>query len=162
MMLLIAAIPWENLAAQSVILTFIAALLAFLLVPRAKTWLWGVLESDKAKLQSLVEDCFQEELETLTNVKAMTESHEDALEFVKASLQSQGEELRQLPRIAASMEQQARSFKEMTITLSKIHAEVTEHGKQFAKWDGFMEGQEGKWLGGDRRKIKRRTEDHDP
>lgn len=155
-------VHWADIAAITGILTFIITVLVFLLQPRCKVWVWAVFEGDKKKLGIIVREILDPELMALKSATSLTDEHTDTLQFLKASLERQGEELRQLPLIAASMDEQVKSFRIMAETLGKIHEEVQEHGRRFERWDGFMEGQQGEWQGGTRRKHKRRASDPDP
>jgi hypothetical protein len=55
----------------------------------------------------------------------------------------------------------AAAASDMARTMKEIHAEVIDHTKQLARWDGFMQGAEGKWSGVERRGHGRRGEDHE-
>src|SRR4051812_39087878 len=155
-------VHWADIGAITGILTFTLGILVFLLQPRCKTWVWSVFEGDKKKLGLIVREILDPELMALKSATAATDEHADSLTFLRAALERQGEELRQLPKIAASMDEQVKSFRVMAETLGKIHEEVQEHGRRFERWDGFMEGQQGEWQGGTRRKKKRRATDPDP
>lgn len=153
-------IRWADIAAVTVILTFLAGVGVLLFQPLCRDWVWAVLKSkkDRDKLEALLREVFDVELERSAHSAEMVAAHEDALTFMRATIERQGEELRQLPRIANSLEQQTRAFREMTLTLGKIHEEVQEHGKRFERWEGFMEGKQGEWKGPDRRQTRRHRE----
>lgn len=124
---------WQDAAAASALSTGVVAIVAYLLFPRCKEQVWLIIEGDLLR----------------------SERH------MKKALEKELTYMYQLPTIAESMKQNAKAFEVVADRLKEIHEEVQEHSKRFERWDGFMEGMEGKWSGNERRGSGRRKLDHD-
>jgi hypothetical protein len=162
--------------AASAVTTGTLSTLAYLLFPRCKERVWIWIESDLARFDKLrkkaidndphyaeafVKQVLKQELAVLRKVEQLSDAHNDTLEFLQTAIMEQTRELRQMPSIAAALEQNARTFAEVGATLKEIHTELSDHSKQLASWDGFMRGLEGNWQGLERRGHGRRTEDRE-
>lgn len=101
------------------------------------------------------------EIDKLGVIEEKIDKHEDEITFLRAAVLQHGNEMKQLPLIAESMRASAAASQDMARTMREIHEEVKDHSKQLAKWDGFMQGVEGKWNGIDRRGHGRRHGDVD-
>jgi hypothetical protein len=162
--------------AASALTTGTLSALAYLLFPRLKEMVWRWLEADLPRFDRLrkkaidgdpqyaeafVKNVLQKELVVLRKIEEQARAHDDTLEFLQAAIMEQTREMKQLPSIAAALQQNAKAFEAISATLKDIHSEISDHSKQLAKWDGFMAGMEGKWSGIERRGKGRRHEDSD-
>lgn len=132
----------SDAVAASALTTGTLSVLAYLLFPRCKEAVRGWLKIEISKIEALTQ---------------RVDAHDDEIRFVRAAVLQQGEQMRELPRISESMRASAAAVQDMAITMKEIHGEVTDHTKQLARWDGFMEA----WDGKERRGRGRRREDSD-
>lgn len=168
---------WGEIGVATALATTAVSLLMYLFEPRCKQWVWAILALDPARYDklrieslernvvhtaSVAKSALAEEIRDIAEALTSARAHADTLTFITEAIRRQGEELRQLPRVVIALDATTTAFKEMTVTLSKIHTEVIDHGARFERWEGFMEGQSGEWTGSRRRHSKRRATDPTP
>ena len=146
--------------AASALSTGTLSVLGYLMFPRVKEGVWMIIEGDKGRFDKMrrqaidadpqyakhfVKEVLKDELGKLNTLQQQADGHDEALGFLQHAIMEQTKEIKQLPSISAALQQNAQAFTDVSRTLREIHTEMADHTKQLAKWDGFMQGLDGKW-----------------
>lgn len=133
-----------TVAASATASTVILGVLAYLLFPRCKEFVWTVVCSDTPRLAASI-------------ILALRRAPAEHRELITTLIEPELNAVSRLPEIARAIEATAKAQEKMAITLKEIHDETMEHGKRMERWEGYMEGQ---WDGKtERRQRTRRKPD---
>lgn len=125
------------------------AVVRFLFQPITENWLFRTIESNPERFDAACAESWKRGNDPL---KQRMEAFESQLEFIQASLLSQGKELQGLPRLADALQENAKAITAMTLTMGSIQSEIALQGKAIARIEGNIEA----WDGTERRNHQRR------